>query len=769
MKNIFVVLMSIYLMINSYGQQLELIGPPGASNGVSEIKINRFDSDLIFSITNGGGFFKFNKNTEAIFTELKDYPIQKLLIPDNTDKIFFGDYYYGYFMSNNGGKNWVKIISDPNSDKYLQSNPKNSNIIFAKKNKNELWRSDDKGANWYKLVDLDEEIISFDIYEQDTSIIYLAAFTKLYKSTNSGLTWVNKCFLPRASDMIINPLNQNIIYIRAGGILYKSLNGGESIFKILYPGVAVSKLSCTDTSVLYAGVGYTLEAGGMPSGIYKSTNGGIEWEAKMNGIDTSVTSYGSPATAIEIDPTNHQIVYAGIYNKGIFKTTDGGDNWFLTNITFMPATYLAIDKNDLNFINAGNGGWGIMKTNDGGKNWFSPDFDIKPEAINAVNKSFDFNPNNKQIGYLAGTNYLYKTTDGGDTWIHSAQITGESIKTVFYHPYKPGTIIAGCTSSRYYLSTDSGKTWTNNGLIIPNNARFTKANDSLFYFKGSKSVAGSNYDWFVGKSTDFGKSFIECQNGLLKDNETNTYRDINDIQVNINNADVVYCGQKALYKSKGALSKSIDGGENWFRVDTALGKIDNCISISCIYMDNKNNGRIYLGLSSHGEPFTSDFSNGGLYLTEDDCKTWRSVYKGEVNGIYSDEGSPAYIYFSTYYGVMRFLDTLSVTGIIEKEQNVINNFQLLQNFPNPFNPTTTIKYTLPTESKVDLIIYDIMGREVRTLVNGYNGIGYKEVIWDGKNNEGQQVSSGIYFCRLKATSLKDLQAFEKSVKLMLVK
>jgi hypothetical protein len=96
-------------------------------------------------------------------------------------------------------------------------------------------------------------------------------------------------------------------------------------------------------------------------------------------------------------------------------------------------------------------------------------------------------------------------------------------------------------------------------------------------------------------------------------------------------------------------------------------------------------------------------------------------------------------------------------------------YDLNGNYPNPFNPTTTIKYALPADSRVEVLIYDIMGREVKTLVNGYNGIGYKEVMWDGRNNEGQQVSSGIYICRIKATSLEDLSVFDKSIKLLLMK
>jgi hypothetical protein len=99
----------------------------------------------------------------------------------------------------------------------------------------------------------------------------------------------------------------------------------------------------------------------------------------------------------------------------------------------------------------------------------------------------------------------------------------------------------------------------------------------------------------------------------------------------------------------------------------------------------------------------------------------------------------------------------------------INDFYLSQNYPNPFNPTTIIKYALPADSNVELKIYDLMGREVRTMVNGYNGIGYKEIMWDGKNEAGTQVSSGIYLYRLIARSLEDGKIFEKSAKMIMMK
>jgi len=103
------------------------------------------------------------------------------------------------------------------------------------------------------------------------------------------------------------------------------------------------------------------------------------------------------------------------------------------------------------------------------------------------------------------------------------------------------------------------------------------------------------------------------------------------------------------------------------------------------------------------------------------------------------------------------------------ELEVPDTYELIGNYPNPFNPTTTIKYALPAHSNVMLKIYDLMGREIRTLVYGNDTEGYKEIIWDGKNNSGNQVASGIYLYRLIAKSLEDGKVFEKSSKMMLIK
>ena len=78
-----------------------------------------------------------------------------------------------------------------------------------------------------------------------------------------------------------------------------------------------------------------------------------------------------------------------------------------------------------------------------------------------------------------------------------------------------------------------------------------------------------------------------------------------------------------------------------------------------------------------------------------------------------------------------------------------NDFVLLQNFPNPFNPTTSIGYQLQSASSVAVTIYDLMGNVVNNLFSGAESPGYKSINWDATNNNGDLVSSGIYFYKLQ--------------------
>ncbi|MBT6777135.1 T9SS type A sorting domain-containing protein, partial [bacterium] len=95
--------------------------------------------------------------------------------------------------------------------------------------------------------------------------------------------------------------------------------------------------------------------------------------------------------------------------------------------------------------------------------------------------------------------------------------------------------------------------------------------------------------------------------------------------------------------------------------------------------------------------------------------------------------------------------------------SVPDNFALHQNYPNPFNPSTAINYDLPKSGYTEIVIFDIMGREVTKLSNKVMEAGYHTVRWNGANNGGRSVSAGVYFCTLTSPS------FVKTIKLVLLK
>ena len=79
-----------------------------------------------------------------------------------------------------------------------------------------------------------------------------------------------------------------------------------------------------------------------------------------------------------------------------------------------------------------------------------------------------------------------------------------------------------------------------------------------------------------------------------------------------------------------------------------------------------------------------------------------------------------------------------------------DEFAIHQNYPNPFNPVTTLRYDLPEQGHVRITIYDMLGRDVKTLINGYQEPGYRSVIWDATNDYGKPVSAGMYLYQIQA-------------------
>ena len=179
-------------------------------------------------------------------------------------------------------------------------------------------------------------------------------------------------------------------------------------------------------------------------------------------------------------------------------------------------------------------------------------------------------------------------------------------------------------------------------------------------------------------------------------------------------------------------------------------------------------GNLDFGLSGGGELIRLYNNNGIIMdsLTYDDDNPWPPEPDGDGptlelinpfrdNGLYSNwspsigNGTPG-AQNSNYLGDIQ-------------HNTSPEEFRLYQNYPNPFNPQTTIMYYLPQKSEISLIIYDAIGREVRSLDSGVKNSGYHTLSWDSKDNYGKSVSTGIYIYQLQT------EKYIKNNKMILIK
>ena len=110
-----------------------------------------------------------------------------------------------------------------------------------------------------------------------------------------------------------------------------------------------------------------------------------------------------------------------------------------------------------------------------------------------------------------------------------------------------------------------------------------------------------------------------------------------------------------------------------------------------------------------------------------------------------------------------------ITSLSIEDPSVPARAYLEQNYPNPFNPATTLRFGLPTGGHASLSVYNILGEKVRTLLEEERSSGEFEVLWDGKNERGRDVASGLYFAQLRYSRRGAIEVHSLSRKLLLLR
>jgi hypothetical protein len=359
---------------------------------------------------------------------------------------------------------------------------------------------------------------------------------------------------------------------------------------------------------------------------------------------------------------------------------------------------------------------------------------------------------------FAGTYYgIYVSTDNGDNWTVT-QINNISGNVL----YVSGSNLYAGTNQGIYLSTNEGVNWTQTGLTTGYVWAITKK------------------DTYIFAGTSGNGLYVSSNNGANWFKPSNTPVFVSSLTVNGN---YVFAGDWA----NPYVYVSSDNGSNWTLVPTggtevsvilALTVKDNIIFAGAdntgIYQSSNNGlswsknslevGGITCFTVKDNYIFAGDFLFCKLYMTTNNGSSWllKSQGLGSQLSVWSIGINNSYVFAGTDSSVWRrpYSEVIRVNSI---STVVPSKFSLSQSYPNPFNPSTNIRYTIPSNvkgkmSNVKLVVFDILGKEIATLVNEKQNAGTYEAIFDGSG-----LTSGFYFYRLTCGD------FSETRKMVLIK
>lgn len=341
----------------------------------------------------------------------------------------------------------------------------------------------------------------------------------------------------------------------------------------------------------------------------------------------------------------------------------------------------------------------VYKTTNGGNNW-----------ICILNSSAHAGPLwkmsfvNENTGFCCGYTGLHKTTDGGQNWIFYDLPRYLNTVTQNYSGIKFFNENTGYLGGRYGMmikTTDGGQNWI---------SLDTADNDvTSIYF----------LDIVTGYMSVMGSKILKTTNG---GSNWNVYTNVSSF------TEMIFTDYYVGYGTFGFLYKTINGGITWNPVtNTDIGAYSICAV---------NDSLFYVGSESYSKIFKT--TNRGInWLSQNLPSSYRPV-EG-VHFINSNTG-----YCCSYQTIMKTTNggAVSINNI---SSEIPNRYKLHQNYPNPFNPTTNIKYQIQKSGFVTLKVYDILGKEIATLVNEIQKPGTYEVPFSAEN-----LNSGVYFYKIQS-------------------
>ncbi len=292
-----------------------------------------------------------------------------------------------------------KLLNTPSNMNPVYSvtvDPNNSDIVYLG-TRGKLYKSTDGGNSWATInISGSFMNVSSIVFNPSNSKNLYVGGSGLYKSDNSGESWTKTGYiLTEVTKIVINPAEPEQMYAIDAGQLYKSFDGGETWFRDL-------------NLTFYSLYDIALDPEN-PDTLYAATNKGLLKQTTINHVSNWSVVNSSSIKCLVIDPQNANILYIGAYSgsyKGIYKSTDGGKNWFEIDngISFSNnkmTDLLVIDPNNTNVLYSLINGVGLYKSVNGGNSWNFMQDEI---ASNIYIRTVTIDPNDSDIIYIGAAN-----------------------------------------------------------------------------------------------------------------------------------------------------------------------------------------------------------------------------------------------------------------------------------------------------------------------------------------------------------------------------